>query len=150
MDDSALSLNTGSEAEAIQAHHSFWLFPPDSQDLKRGWEAKSHPGQVACHPVPVTSAQPAPAGATILKEPATSGQPDWLLSHPNKIQRARDSLASPHPTHGRTQIHFISLMLEEASESPRFESLLRSVPAEGPSWYPASLNQKGGPSSPGS
>lgn len=97
MDDSALSLNTGSEAEAIQAHHSFWLFPPDSQDLKRGWEAKSHPGQVACHPVPVTSAQPAPAGATILKEPATSGQPDWLLSHPNKIQRARDSLASPPP-----------------------------------------------------
>ena len=52
MDDSALSLNTGSEAEAIQAHHSFWLFPPDSQDLKRGWEAKSHPGQVACHPAP--------------------------------------------------------------------------------------------------
>lgn len=39
--DSELSLNTRSEAKAIQAHHHFWLFPPNShRTWKSGWEVK--------------------------------------------------------------------------------------------------------------
>ena len=68
--DSDLSLNTRSEAKAIQAHHRFWLFPPNSHRTQKKWLGGEAPIQdrwrATQHLSP--TAQPVPAGATILKE----------------------------------------------------------------------------------
>ena len=78
--DSDLSLNTRSEAKAIQAHHRFWLFPPNSHRTQKKWLGGEAPIQdrwrATQHLSP--TAQPVPAGATILKELARlAALPPW-------------------------------------------------------------------------